>query len=500
MNKKKVILISCLAAFVLLIGLAAGLIVNHMHRVAAEEERLRIYHETFLVVDGEEYRRDSKKLDLSGSPITEFDKLQELTALQNLDLRDTGITAEQYEMLHAALPGCEILWSVPFQGGYCDSTAQELTLDALSEEDLPAFAYLGALTSINAESCGDYENLFALMEQYPDLTVTYAVPIGDLTVSHAEEIITVTDPDADELMAKLAYLPMVQTVTLEGNLPANEEILALKEAYPDVTFFWNFSVCGVKTDSLAEFLDLSGIKMANTEELEAALPCFYNLEKVDMISCGLSNSAMEKLNLRNPGTSFVWKVKVSGVSVRTDIKYFMFYKYGLKRVGDLTNLRYCTEIEVLDFGHYGVSDVSYIEYMPKLRFLLMLETNLSDLSIVGNCTSLEFAELSTSPIVDFWPLTNLTNLKGLNLSFTPRYGHKQYGKFGDITPLLQMTWLERLWLANSRLGEDGRAMMREALPNVEMVFFSVSATDRGWRYAPGYYDMRDILALPYMIS
>ena len=500
MNKKKLTILCCIAALVLVAGLGAGLIVNHMHRVAAEEERLRIYHETFLIVDGEEYRRDSKELDLSGNPIGEFEKLQELTALRKLDLRDTGITAEQYDMLHAALPDCEILWSVPFQDGYCDSTAKELTLESLSVADFPAFSYLSELTSINADQCGDYEALFALMDQYPEIAVSYAVSISGMAVSHEEEIITVSDPDVDELMTKLAYLPRMQTVTLEGSLPANEEILTLKETYPGITFLWNFTLCGVQTNSLAEFVDLSGIKMANTEELEAALPCFYNLAKVDMISCGLSNSAMEALNLRHPDTSFVWKVKVSGVTVRTDIKFFMFYKYGLKRVGDLTNLRYCTDIEVLDFGHYGVSDVSYIEYMPKLRFLLMLETNLSDLTCVGNCTSLEFAELSTSPIVDFWPLTNLTNLKGLNLSFTPRYGYKQYGKFGDVTPLLQMTWLERLWLANSRLGEDGRAMVRDALPNVEIVFFSVSATDRGWRYAPGYFEMRDILALPYMIS
>ena len=31
-------------------------------------------------------------------------------------------------------------------------------------------------------------------------------------------------------------------------------------------------------------------------------------------------------------------------------------------------------------------------------------------------------------------------------------------------------------------------------------FFSVSATDRGWRFAPGYYEMRDILELWYMVS
>ena len=501
MNKKKLILIICLVLLVASVGTAVGL---HMHKLrleAEEAERLRIYHETYLVMDGEEYRRDSEKLDLSGLQLTEVEKLQELTALQELDLRNTGISPQQYDALQAALPACTIFWSVPLGGGYVDNTVQELTLDALSEADLAVFPYLKDVTSVNADLCRDYDELMTLMAAYPEIAVTYTVPLGEQSFPHDTESITIADPDAAELKRALELLPALTSVTLEGELPATEELVALKEAFPNVSILWNFTVCGVKTNSLAEFLDLSKIKMENTEELESMLPCFYNLTKVDMINCGLSNSAMEQLNMRHLKTSFVWKVKVSGVTVRTDIKYFMFYKYGLKRVGDLSNLRYCTAVEVIDFGHYAVTDISFIEYMPNLRFLLMLETRLADITPVGNCTSLEFAELSDIPITDFWCLTNLTNLKGLNLSYTPMLGNgRGLGKFGDITPLLQMTWLERLWLANSRLGAEGQAILREALPNTEMVFYSISSTDRGWRYAPGYFEMRDILGLPYMVA
>ena len=138
--------------------------------------------------------------------------------------------------------------------------------------------------------------------------------------------------------------------------------------------------------------------------------------------------------------------------------------------------------------------------MPKIRFLLLLECNVTDLSIIGNCTSLEMLELASTPIYDFWPLTNLTNLKDLNLSYTPfYYGARKFGKFGDVTPLYQMTWLDRLWVTRSLLGDDGRAKMRAALPNTEILFVSTGATDKGWRYAPSYYAMRDILGLWYMI-
>ena len=500
MSKKTKIIILCVTLFLLIASVTTCLVLNHQRKLAeAEAERLRIYHETYLVMDGAEYLRSSTELDLSNQQITEIEKLQELTKLQQLNLRGTGITTEQYDMLAAALPDCEILWSVPFQGAYCDNTAQELVLETLSEEDIAVLDYLPELVSIKADDCRDYDQLFQLMETYPDVTVSCSVPVGDVVIPYTTESITLTDPDAAELLTKLRYLPRLTAVTLEGTVPDQDAMILLKETYPNITFLWNFSVCGVETNSLAEFIDLSKIHMDNTEELEAALPCFYNLAKVDMISCGLSNEDMDALNKRHPGTLFVWKVSVSGIYVRTDIKYFMPWKHNIKKVGNLYNLRYCTEVEALDFGHRCIYDVSYIEYMPKLRFLLLLECS-PDMNIIGNCTSLEHLELCDSPVTDFWPLTNLTNLKDLNLSYTPfnLTSHK-FGKFGDITPLLQMTWLDRLWMTFSRIGDENRAMIREALPATELLFVSTSSTDRGWRYSPQYYEMRDILGMWYMV-
>lgn len=496
MNKKKIILL-CVLSVLLIALIATGIILKVKHD--REVEALRIYHETYLIMDGTEYLRSSTKLDLSGKQITELEKLTELTALKKLNMRNTGITIEEYEILRAGLPGCEILWSVPFQGGYCDDTITELTLDTISESDLDILRYFPALTSVNADLCRDYPMIFALMEQYPEMAVTYTVTIGEFTYPHTQSELTITDPDANELMTQLALLPNVSNVKLEGKLPDNEVLITLKEAYPNITFLWTFTVCGVETNTLAGFLDLSNIEMTNTSELEAALPCFYGLSKVDMINCKLSNEAMEALNNRHPETSFVWIVNVSGVNLRTDTKHFMPYHYGMKKVGNLYNLRYCTEIEVLDFGHKGVNNVDFIQYMPNLRYLLMLETTIVDLSAIGNCTSLEFLELASSPVWDFWPLTNLTNLKALNLSYTPYYGGEKYGAFGDITPLYQMTWLDRLWMTGSRQKEATREHLRNALPNVEVTFVAVSATDRGWRYQPGYYEMRDILEMWYMV-
>ena len=453
-------------------------------------------------MDGVEYLRASTELDLSGKQIAEIEKVTELTGLKKLNLRGCGISTQQYDTIRAALPACEILWSVPFQDTYYDDTIETLTVETLSENDLAVIPYFSALTSVNADRCRDYDAILLLKEQNPDLSVSYTVTIGGTDYPHTQDQLLITDPDADELMTQLPLLQHLENVTLEGTLPANDTLVALKNAFPNITFLWNFSVYGVETDTLADFLDLSNIKLEDTAELEAALPCFYNLTQVDMVKCGIADEEMAALNERHPETKFVWTVVVCGVNLRTDTKHFMPYHYGVKKVGNLYNLRYCTEIEVLDFGHKGVSDFSYLEYMPNLRFLLLLECKVTDASIIGNCTSLEYLELASTPIQDFWPLTNLTNLKNLNLSYTPFYygpPHK-FGTFGDITPLMQMTWLDRLWLAYSRLGDEGREMLYEALPNVELLFISTGATGQGWRHSPGYYEMRDILGLWYMIG
>ena len=497
--KKKVVIISVLAILLAAV-LATGVLLKIKHD-KAEAEALRIYNETYLVMDGVEYLRTSTEVDLSGKQITELEKLPELKLLKKLNLRNTGISIEQYEMLRAALPGCEILWSVPFQGSYYENTVQELTVDTLSEADFAILEYLPDLTTVRAEGCRDYDAIFALMEQYPELEVACIVTVDGTDYPHTQDQLTVTDPDVAELKKQLPLLRNLETVTLEGNLPATAELVELKETFPNITFLWELTVCGVKTNTLAEFIDLSKHKMSDTQELEAALPCFYNLEKVDMVSCGISDEEMSALNKRHPETKFVWVVNVSGAKLRTDTRYFMPYKHGIKKVGSLHNLRYCTELEALDLGHKGVSDFSYLKYLPKIRYLLLLECEVTDLSIIGNCTSLEMLELASTPIDDFWPLTNLTNLRDLNLSYTPfYYSARKWGKFGDLTPLYQMTWLDRLWLANSRVGEENREKLREELPNTEILFFSTSATNFGWRYAPSYYEMRDILGMFYQYS
>lgn len=457
------------------------------------------YHHTYISIGGMDYRRDAGCLDLSGRSIDGVEKLKKLPNLERVDIRDTGLTLEQYQDLQTAMPDCEIIWSVPFQDGFCSSNMTTLRVDTISEADFAVFQHLPKLKYIKADNCTDYDVLMKLIEEYPQLQVSYTVTFSGKQTYNNTQVIYITDPNPEEIRRGLRYLPDVTTVNFKGELPEVEELIALQQEFPEILFYWEFALFGVPVNTTVEFIDLSGAKIADIGELERYLPCFYNLTHVDMVDCGVSNEKMAILRDRHPEIKIVWAVDIWGIPVRTDAKYFMPAKLHLARNGSLKDMKYCTEMAVLDFGHYHLTDVSFIEYMPNLEYLLLCEAAFTDVSVIGNCTSLVTLELFKSRITDFWPLTNLTNLRNLNLCKTPALDDEHVGAFGDPTPLLQMTWLDRLWLTWIHVSSETRVELRETLSHTEIVYYHEnSSVKNGWRHSYDYYYHRDVMGMYYM--
>ena len=101
-----------------------------------------------------------------------------------------------------------------------------------------------------------------------------------------------------------------------------------------------------------------------------------------------------------------------------------------------------------------------------------------------------FLELFLSKVKDYSPLVKLKNLEDLNLCYTT----------GDPTPIGEMTWLKRLWWPGNlkRLNWSVRNELRQALPDAKMNFVAGSSTGEGWRTGKHYYEMRDLMGMPYM--
>lgn len=476
--KKKTVIIICIIVMALLLGAIGGLL---------------YYRNTYIQIGGESYLRSTQTLTVSVSSDEEVLRLTELTALKQLDLRSSQLTTAQYATLRTALPECEILWNVPFQGGSVKNDVTKLSITTLAAEDIPMLAYFPNLTKVTARGCTDYDQLLALAEAYPELDLYYTLSLDGQFWPNSTTDLTLSDITLEELDTALRYLPVVESVTLNETVDP-ETMLQFQEAHPGIEFTWMLEVCGVTVESTAAEIDLSGIPMENTEELESMLQYLPNLTKVDMCDCGISNEEMEALNNRHEDVLFVWTVEIGSLTVRTDVIEFMPVKYD-EWVNDLDcyNLRYLTELIALDLGHMFIYNCEFVRYMPHLKYLILADTDVADISPLTDLDELIYLEIFMCPIQDYSPLATLDALEDLNICYT----------YGDYEVIAQMTWLDRLWwgqVQSRRITDAQRQYLREQLPNTEIEYEPHSSTGAGWRMGQNYYDMRDIFGMWYMTT
>ena len=106
-------------------------------------------------------------------------------------------------------------------------TVREAPDFQLLEKGLAAFPRLRVLDL--TEATIDPADVMALSGQYPDLTVSYTVPVGDAHFPVEATSIALANanlPNVDELLFALPYLPELQTVDLHGTALGLEDVLS----------------------------------------------------------------------------------------------------------------------------------------------------------------------------------------------------------------------------------------------------------------------------------
>lgn len=194
--------------------------------------------ESETVKESTQYDHSVTSLDLSGQHNPDLEEVMKMTNLESLDLRDTHITVEDYEKVHAALPQCSILWSVPVDGFYNDSDSEVVTAVSFSAEAVETLKYFPNLKKVDAMNCDDYEFLVEAQQKYPDVNVHYAVPMGVVDIQSDCDGLTLKKVDMEALRNALTYLPNMKNVTFAGDIPAEEELKQLVEDFPNINFQW----------------------------------------------------------------------------------------------------------------------------------------------------------------------------------------------------------------------------------------------------------------------
>lgn len=467
-----------------------------------------------------------------------------------LDLREEKVSVSQYRRLSRRLPDTQILWNVEFQDGLYPNDTTELTVTSLSDEDVSRLAYFPELKRLDAQQCGDYAQLMAAQKAYPQLEISYDIPLSGRAYPHetqqlqlafiAEEEIpmlayfsdlkilalagaenvetamAVQDycrksgiefcvtlgqnhygETAENVTAKGMTEEQIQLVQLMPNLKklhvvdptaSAETLLSLRQSRPDLKITWEVDICGLTcTDTTVE-VDLSEQTVSSIEAVERGMSYLPKAESVFLGFCGLDNEEIAAYRERSRERyKVVWVVDLSGkMKVRTDIDNFMPSRDG--------------------WGYVRDHEVDNIRYCEDLICIDLGHMGIKDVSFLETLVNLEYLILAHTEVQYIDPIVNCQKLRYLELDWScirdvsPLVELKALEDLNlgmtwpDITPILQMTWLKNLYLIKGNC----KANFAEALPNTRVVTSGDYTVSNGWRNLPNYYAMRDILGMYYM--
>ena len=254
----------------------------------------------------------------------------------SMDLRGEDVSMAHYDALHRKLPGCEIRWNVPFQGGALPNDAVEITVDTLSAEDVAALAYFPALETVHAEKCRDYDNLIRLKEAYPDVAVSSCVVLDG--VEYPADADTVELKRAsEESLNMLPFLTELRTVIAEGG-DGPQDYSELSRYCEENGLNLRLRLGDEQVEASVQELTLENV----TDGDLSLLPCLKQLKTLRLVNPMADAAALTGLAGQYPDMDISWEV----------------------RIGDLTFLSTDTEV---DLSQTVVTDLAEVE--AKMEYL-----------------------------------------------------------------------------------------------------------------------------------
>lgn len=462
-------------------------------------------------VGGERFSADAEELKLASLTEDDISLLTYFPGLKTVDARQ----CRDYNAILAlrdARPDLTVRWQVSFSGKEIPDDAQELLVDdpsitvAQLEE---ALRYLPQISIVEAPVNGwTMEEKDALCETWPEISFHWPVTICGTEYTGAETQLdfrgrTLTAADIAEIEQYGFYLPEITHVDLTDTGLSLEDAARIQKVFPDATVTYAFTLYGKPVTTEDTYLDLSGVKIGSTKELEDALPLLSKLEKVEMTDCGISDEEMDALNKRHENVRFVWTMHFGRISnIRTDDLGFVgsLDHYLAFDSQSIMKLTYCEDMVCLDLGHripHGMT-LDFLYGMPQLQYLVLADCRATDITPIGSLKNLVYLEMILSYANDLSPIKECTSLLDLNVCFSYNtYGSKDknYEIFTSMAGQLERLWYSSLMIDPSRYDE-----LKKAMPNTEVhcIYATAQATGEGWRYHKRYYEMRDYLQMIYM--
>lgn len=285
-------------------------------------------------------------LILNGNYLIDF-KLYPKNA-SGMDLRQEDISIEHYDALHQKMPGCQILWNVPFQNGKLSSDITEITVDTLSSQDVEALAYFPKLETVHAESCRDYDNLALLHQKYPNLTVSSCVVLDGIEYPADTESVELKTASPENL-SMLPLLKNLHTVTVADS-EGGQDFSALSAYCRDNDLEFRFHIGEELVDTNVQELTVEGITDADF----ALLDSLTELKTLTLVDPKANPDALISMAEDRPDVAVSWEVRIGDhvfQSTDTEVDLSQTVVTDLAEVEE--KLEYLPDVEKVIFGLCG---------------------------------------------------------------------------------------------------------------------------------------------------
>lgn len=419
------------------------------------------------------------------------------------------------------------------------------------------FVLAALLCGISFSGCSEKAGDTTVPEEK---NITAEVTVGSIRCDPLAQELNVVDADPAELEEILPLLPQLKKLTLEGNIPHSQKLLALKERFPELTLVCRVNLGGKSVFTDANILDLSNTAVS-MEELTEMLPLFTHLQELTLTGTNLTDDEKMTLSDNLPGVLVRCELPLAGQRFLTDsteidisncpvtiekVDHILPYFSRLKKL----DMSFCgiadEEMEALNQRHPEISivwtvvigevkvrtDAIYFypaesnyyptnEEMKKLRYCTEMiavdigHTRASDCEFLWYMPHVKYLILADTGITDITPVGNLKELIYLELfslnidDYSPLLNCTKLQDLNIGTthanpePLSKMTWLHNLqWHRADYDPATREAVLKlpEQLPDTNVVLYPKNkARNIGgpWRYIPNYYVFRDIIGAPY---
>ena len=452
---------------------------------------------------GHTVRADAAEIAFSGDEIPGVSelsaKLKLLRKLEKVNLGSFHMFESEMRSLSEEFPGVtfEYIPFVSVAGLTVPNDVESLDLEGSPDYDPELLKQeLSALKNLKRVTFGDAlvpaDTLAQLKKKFPRVEFTAIVSYtvaGKAFREDATELDLSASPVTENLVDSLKPFSLLESVNLHGTGMRREQLLELKSAYPGLIVKAEVELAGELVNTEAVTLDLNSRIIPDYEQFFETLVLFDRLTKAEMCDCGLSNEQLGALREAYPDIKFVWRIYLGKWSLRTDAVAFsvliMHFDYTRMTSEDIEVLKYCTDLQALDLGHQAITDISVIgEYLTDLRILIVADNKITDLSPLANLPHLHYLEFFMNRVKDLTPLARCRELVDLNISYNPG--------LSDVTPLLDLPVLERLWMVAVPVSQEDVDLLQETYPDTIISTWGDGSTDQGWRTHARYYAMIDM--------